>query len=47
MILRANKRLQSRLKIKKNHIMDMFVCMNDVNTSAIQHMNAPQIGLRV
>ena len=27
------------MKIKKNHAMVMFVCMNEVNNYSIQHMN--------
>ena len=40
MIIRARKRLQTRLKRKKNHVMFMLVCMNAANTSSTQHVNA-------
>ena len=40
MILRAMKRLLIRLKIKKKHVVVMFVCMNEANTYFIQRMNA-------
>ena len=39
MVMMEGKRLQARLKIKKKHVMVMFVCMNGVNTSVIQRMN--------
>ena len=39
-VMRVNKIFQARLKIKIKHIMVMFICMNVVNTSAIQGMNA-------
>ena len=39
MIIRARKRLQARLKRKKNHVMVMLVCINVENTSADQFMN--------
>ena len=37
--INIKKILQARLKIKKNHVMVMFLCINLVNTYAIQHMN--------
>ena len=39
MILRAKKRLQSRLKRDKSHVMLMLASMNVANTYHIQHMN--------
>ena len=39
MILRAKKRLRENMKRKKRHVMLMFVSMNTVNTSNVQHMN--------
>ena len=38
MILRAKKRLQARIKRKKRYVMVMFVSMNVVNTSNVQHI---------
>ena len=39
MILRANRRLHGILKINKRHVMVIFVSMNAVNTSIVQHTN--------
>ena len=39
-IIWAKKRLQTCLKRKKRHVIVMFVSMNAINTSFIQHMNA-------
>ena len=39
MIMRARKILHARLKINKNNVIVMLVCMNEVKTSVIQRMN--------
>ena len=39
MVMRVKKRLQANLKINKNYVMFMFVCMNTVKISDIQRMN--------
>ena len=39
MVIRDRKRLQARLKRKKNHVVVMFVCMNEVKHSYIRRMN--------
>ena len=38
MVMSARKILQARLKRKKKHVIVMLVCMNEVNTSAIQRV---------
>ena len=40
MVIRAREKLRELLKRNKKHVMVMFVCMNTVNTSSIQRINA-------
>ena len=40
MVIRARKILQENMKGKKKHVIVMFIYINEVNTYAIQRVNA-------